>query len=198
MLQRTRQRLGRLRDCRDRKSKQRTVSLDETVKSESSLRSYQKELQHQQMGSQKQQRALSKATAVLFRRHVSTESLSDDNDAVSARPIRTLREQESLDLETTAPEDTSCTASLAHQCAPQTEKTEDPAVRGRQEAIRAQQKLLGSHHPDVLFSLECLMRFHRSRGEHEEALATFEEKQRLSRESYWNRSPRTPPVIAHE
>jgi hypothetical protein len=82
------------------------------------------------------------------------------------------------------------------------EKTLDPSIRARQDAIRAQQRLLGRHHPDVLFSLESLVRFHRSRGEHGEADLVLEEMHRLSRESYFNHLPRTKVpksiVIIHE
>ena len=106
----------------------------------------------------------------------------------------TLHEESSLDSELAS--NTKDTVSMS---SPLQNKSQDPAVLARKEAIKAQQKLLGKDHPDVLFSLECLMHFHRSRGEHHEALATFEEKQQLSRESYWNRTPRpTNTVIAHE
>lgn len=186
LLERTRQ---RLRHLRSRKSKKRAASLDETVKSQSSLRS-----EVPDDGYAQTQGAASKATAILFRRHASTASISDEND-MNQSPIGmcTLHEESSLDSELAFnTKDTVSMPSLQS-------KSQDPAVLARREAIKAQQKLLGKDHPDVLFSLECLMHFHRSRGEHHEALATFEEKQQLSRESYWNRAPGpTNTVVAHE
>lgn len=182
------------------KLKKRTVSLDETIKSLNSLplsEASQTDLVETSTASQRQG-ALSKATAVLFRRHFTSDCIHDDKDA-KEEAARVLQEEESTPSQP-APKDTAA----GRRKAPAPTKSQDPAVRARKEAIRAQQRLLGKHHPDVLFSLECLMRFHRERGEYNEALIVFEEKQRLSRESYWNRSPRNEQgipiniVVAHE
>jgi hypothetical protein len=193
LLERTRQHLRQLRINREsRKSKKRTASLDETVKTQSSLRSEAPDDFLEENACSQPQGAASKATAILFRRHTSTAKICDENDLYE-NPMCTLHEESSLATEVASKTKDAVSVALPPN------KSQDPAVLARKEAIKAQQKLLGKDHPDVLFSLECLMRFHRARGEHQEALATFEEKQQLSRESYWNRLPRpTSTVIAHE
>jgi hypothetical protein len=193
LLERSRQRLRHLRINREsRKSKKRTASLDETVKTLRSLRSEAPDDCLEENAYSQPQGAASKATTILFRRRASTAKICDEKD-VDESPMCTLHEESLLDSEVA-----SRTNDAVSMASPPN-KSQDPAVLARKEAIKAQQKLLGKDHPDVLFSLECLMRFHRARGEHQEALATFEEKQQLSRESYWNRMPRpTNAVIAHE
>lgn len=203
-MERAGRRLRRLRGggIISRKLKKRAVSLDETVRSLQSLplSDATHEPEMEESTSCRNQGASSKAAAVLLRRRVGNDENLNENDE-RLRAAATIQEQES-------PPPSPSSNSPAFKRAPRTvpkrpDRQQDPAVRARQEAIRAQQKLLGKHHPDVLFSLESLIRFHRERGEHKEALLVLEEKERLSRESYWNRCPReqgipTNIVIAHE
>jgi len=199
MRERTGRRLRRLcgGGLLGQKAKTRAVSLDETVKSLQSLALSESSRQDEfsEIEGSQHQGASSKATTVLFRRLIDKDCCNDDGNKKS------IVEEELSPSELLAKEPA---AENRNKCSLQMTKRQDPSVLARKEAIRAQQKLLGKHHPDVLFSLECLMRFHRERGEHNEALLVYEEKQRLSRESYWNRSrPNeqgipTNIVVAHE
>ena len=185
MMERRGRRIRRLRSgrlFRKDTSKKRTVSLDDTVTSLQSNLSCESQ-QLDSLGS-RGQGALSKATATLRHRHLSPNCVNADNDTKPSAQ-RMLEDQKSS-LSRPA---SNNTATKAHT-EPMKSQDKDPVIRARQEAIRVQQRLLGKHHPDVLFSFESLARFHRGRGEYKEALLVLEEKQRLSKESYWNRSPR--------
>lgn len=170
--------------------------MDETVKTLNSVAASEASLPAENPSGSHTGGALSKATSVLFRRRMS-RNFSIENEHCNERGARASGGEElsksspaALGVKDTSRVDTNDTCQHI-----------DPAIRARQEAIRAQQRILGKCHPDVLFSLECLMRFHRERGEHYEALSVFEEKQRLSRESYLIRSQERVPmnvVVAHE
>lgn len=175
--------------------------MDETVKSLNSISLSSEADDLETKSSPRRQGALSKATSVLFRRRITTEYLVGEVD-IKERVVEIQGEEDSsLQAQPAALEDTFSPkihpAPTASMPTKGKQHQKDPAVRARQEAIRVQQRLLGEHHPDVLFSLECLIRFHRERGEHHEALVVFEEKQRLSRESYWYRQ-QSNAVVAHE
>ena len=186
-------RRGPFRCMLRRQHKRRTLSLDETI-STSHLSHHSSDpedcLDHSS-GShgRRGQGSLSKATALLLQRRVNNKAPSDVGD-VRNEVVLARQEEHEASQALIAPKPLkSCLKAVA--CG---EKTLDPAIRARQDAIRAQQRLLGRCHPDVLFSLESLLRFHRSRGELLEANIVLEEMHRLSRESYLSHlTPTTVP-----
>jgi Tetratricopeptide repeat len=57
---------------------------------------------------------------------------------------------------------------------------QDIKLRSRLQALRAQQKLYGEGHPDVLFSMHGLGSVHYKRGEYRQAQRVFDEARRQS------------------
>jgi hypothetical protein len=188
-------RRGLFRGIFHRRDKKRTVSLDETIGTSHLSHTDTDDCLDYSSGTNcclRTRGPVSKATALLNQHRITNESLDGKlmkalQDENQASPVQHVASKKPLK---------SCLKAEA------SEETLDPSIRARQDAIRAQQRLLGTHHPDVLFSLESLVRFHRSRGEHREANLVVEEKQRLSRESYLYHFPgHSVPksiVIIHE
>lgn len=191
-------RRGLFRGIFHRRDKKRTVSLDETIGTSHLSHNDTDDCLDYSSGTHccpRKRGPVSKATALLHQRHITSESLDGETnelmkglqDEIQASPVQHVASTKLLK---------SCLKAETR------EATLDPSIRARQDAIRAQQRLLGRHHPDVLFSLDSLVRFHRSRGEHREANVVLEEKQRLSRESYlYHLSGHSVPksiVIIHE
>lgn len=59
----------------------------------------------------------------------------------------------------------------------------DIALANRVAALKAQQRMLGENHPDVLFSLQNLAALHYRRGHYEEAQQVLEEQQARSEQA---------------
>lgn len=53
----------------------------------------------------------------------------------------------------------------------------DPTLQARIEAVEIQQRLLGEHHPDVIFALSSLAKLCQKRGDFEGALSIMRESQ---------------------
>lgn len=172
-----------------RQHKRRTLSLDETIET-SHLSHHSSDIEdcldHSSGSHGRRGRgSVSKATALLLQRRINNESLNDIGDERN-EVMQDLQEKHEA-FQAPIPPKPSKSHLKAVACE---EKTLDPSIRARQDAIRAQQRLLGRYHPVVLFSLESLVRFHRSRGEHLEADQVMEEMYRLSRESHFNHLPK--------
>jgi hypothetical protein len=53
----------------------------------------------------------------------------------------------------------------------------DPTLQARIEAVEIQQRMLGEHHPDVIFALSSLAKLCQKRGDFEGALSIMRESQ---------------------
>lgn len=83
-------------------------------------------------------------------------------------------------------------------------RSSDPTLQARIDAIRIQQKLLGENHPDVIFSLSSLAKLQQKRGNHTEAAAILRESQTRTRlaqstpqSSFGGYCVQSPPKVEH-